>query len=256
MPAGLANPPSVVFAVALAFIPRLAAAQKSEAAHPWSYQGEKGPTHWGNLKPEYAVCKNGKHQSPIDIRNPKAADLPPIEFSYAPAAYRIIDNGHSVQINIDSGGYITVGGRRLDLVQFHFHHPSEERIEGHAYPMVAHLVHKDAEGKLAVVAVLLKRGHQNPFIEAVWKNLPLDVEQEHVPEGATVDVSQLLPANRAYYTFTGSLTTPPCSEDVTWFVLKTPAEITKPEEAAFAAKYPNNARPVQPLNGRVVQASR
>ncbi len=111
-----------------------------------------------------------------------------------------------------------------------------KKIQGHSFPMVAHLVHKDADEKLAVVAVLLKTGHENPFIETLWKNLPADVGQEHAPEGATVELTQLLPANRAYYTFT--------------------VEISKPEEAAFAAKHAHNARPVQPLNGRSVQVSR
>jgi carbonic anhydrase len=244
-----------VFAVLPLLGSRSALAQ-AEARHPWSYEGAKGPAHWGELKSEYAVCKTGKHQSPIDIRNEKPADLPAIEFSYAPTPFRIIDNGHSVQVNVDPGNSISVGGKRYDLVQFHFHHPSEERIHGKSYPMVAHLVHKDADGKLAVVAVLLKSGHQNPFIEALWKDLPADEGQEHAPQGARVDLGQLLPANRGYYTFTGSLTTPPCSEDVTWFVLKQPVEISKPEQAAFATKYAHNARPVQPLNGRAVQASK
>jgi carbonic anhydrase len=256
MPAALANSSSASLAIALIFTPGLAAAQRAAAGHDWAYTGEHGPTHWGSLKPEYAVCKAGKHQSPIDIRNAKAADLPAIEFSYAPAPFRIIDNGHSIQINVDRGSFITVDGRRYDLVQFHFHHPSEERIQGHAYTMVAHLVHKDADEKLAVVAVLLKTGHPNPFIEALWKYLPADVGQEHPADGATVDLRQLLPADRGYYTFAGSLTTPPCSEEVTWLVLKNPVEISKPEEAAFKAKYAHNARPVQPLNGRLVQVSR
>jgi carbonic anhydrase len=244
-----------VLAVLPLFGSRSALAQ-AEAAHPWSYEGAKGPAHWGDLKSEYAVCKTGKHQSPIDIRNEKPADLPAIELSFAPTPFRIIDNGHSVQVNVDPGNSISVGGKRYDLVQFHFHHPSEERIHGKSYPMVAHLVHKDAAGKLAVIAVLLKTGHQNPFIEALWKDLPSEVGQEHAPQGASVDLRQFLPANRGYYRFSGSLTTPPCSEDVTWFVLKQAMEISKPEETAFATKYAHNARPVQPLNGRAVQASR
>ncbi len=233
-----------------------AGALAQEPAHQWSYEGELGPAHWGDLKPEYGACGTGKHQSPIDIRGAKRADLPAIEFSYVPSAFRIVDNGHTVQINVDPGNSITVSGRRFELVQFHFHHPAEERINGRAYPMVAHLVHKDANGKLAVVAVLLKSGRENPFIETLWKNLPADVGQEHAPEGARVDLNQLLPARRGYYTFTGSLTTPPCSEDVTWFVLQRQPEISRAEEAAFAAKYAHNARPIQPLNGRRVEATR
>jgi carbonic anhydrase len=248
--------PPALFAAILAASPRLAVAQGSGEGHPWSYEGAHGPGHWGALKAEYAACGTGKHQSPIDIRNAKAADLPAIEFSYSPSPFRIIDNGHSIQINVNPGNFIKVGGQRWDLTQFHFHHPSEERIQGRSFPMVAHLVHKDAGGKLAVVAVLLKTGRVNPFIEALWKNMPADVEKEHVPEGAAVDLNHLLPADRGYYTFSGSLTTPPCSEDVTWFVLKHQAEISKLEEQVFAAKYAHNARPVQPLNGRTIQATR
>ncbi|MFL5418262.1 MAG: carbonic anhydrase [Myxococcales bacterium] len=243
----------------LAALPALAAspalAQHSEAAHPWSYDGAHGPTHWGDLKPEYATCKRGKHQTPIDIRGAKIADLPAIEFSYAPSPFRILDNGHSVQVNPGAGNFITVGGKRYDLVQFHFHHPSEERIEGKAFPLVAHLVHEDADGKLAVVAVLLRSGGENPFVEDLWKDLPADVEEEHASK-TTVDLLRLLPAKRGYYTFAGSLTTPPCSEDVTWFVLKQAVAISKSELATFAKKYSHNARPIQPLNGRAVQASK
>lgn len=235
---------AVLFAPALAF------------AQHWEYEGKAGPAHWSELNPEYAACGKGRHQSPIDIRNPKTADLPAIEFSYAPSTFRIIDNGHAVQVNLDPGNSISVGGHRWDLLQFHFHHPSEERIGGKVFPMVAHLVHKDADGKLAVVAVLFDNGPDSPVIETLVKNLPPDVGQEHRPDGVTVDPSQMLPPARAYYTYTGSLTTPPCSEDVTWFVLKQHATISKADEARFAKKHAHNARPVQPLNGRTVQASR
>lgn len=143
-----------------------------------------------------------------------------------------------------------------ELLQLHFHHPSEEKVNGKAYPLVAHLVHRDAGGELAVVAVLLDEGAGNAFVDAVWKHLPAAEGEEVAPAGATVDAGALLPADRGYYTFAGSLTTPPCTEGVTWFVLKTPARISKEEIAAFARRYPNNARPVQPLNGRVVEATR
>ena len=231
------------------------AALPAAAQHPWSYQGEHGPAHWAEVNPEYAVCKSGKHQSPIDIRG-AAADLPAIEFSYAPSPLRIVDNGHSIQVDYAPGSFITVGGKRWDLVQFHFHHPSEERIAGQAYAMVAHLVHRDGEGKLAVVAVLLKSGRDNAFLEKLWKHFPAGEGPAHAPADAIVDAGQLLPADRGYYTFTGSLTTPPCSEEVTWFVLKTPVEVSKAEEATFAKRYPNNARPVQPVNDRAVKMTR
>jgi carbonic anhydrase len=237
--------------VALACAVALPAFGQQAAVH-WTYEGEHGPAHWGTLNPDYETCKLGKHQSPIDIRGAKAASLPAIEFSYQASPLKIVDNGHTVQVTYAPGSFITVGDKRYELQQFHFHHPAEEKVNGKPYPLVAHLVHKNAEGKLAVVAVLLTEGKANPFIESVWKYLPAE-GKESAPEGVTVDVADLLPTERGYYTFTGSLTTPPCSEDVTWFVLKKPAQVSKSEVAVFGKKYPHNARPVQPLNGRLVQ---
>lgn len=226
-------------------------------AHPhWTYEGEHGPKNWAGLDPAFATCKLGKHQSPIDIRGAKPAALPAIEFAYQPSPLRILDNGHTIQVPWAPGSFITVGDKKYELQHLHFHHPAEEKVNGKSYPLVAHLVHESMEGKLAVVAVLLKEGHANPFIETVWKHLPAEEGKELAPEGVNVDLAALLPARHGYYTFTGSLTTPPCSEDVTWFVLKAPAELSKTEVAAFAKKYPHNARPVQPLNGRVVQMTK
>jgi carbonic anhydrase len=255
MPVRLAKSFPILLAVVCSAWPALGQ-QHAESGHSWTYDGEHGPTHWADLNPDYAQCKTGTHQSPIDIPKAKPADLPAIESSYARSPFRIVNNGHSVQINLDPGSFVTVAGKRYDLLQFHFHHPSEERVAGKIYPMVAHLVHKDANGKLAVVAVLLKSGRQNPFFEALWKDMPNDVATEHAWDGSDVDLRQLLPRERGYYTFAGSLTTPPCSEDVTWFVLKQAVEMSKAEQAMFAAKYAHNARPIQPLNGRVVQESR
>jgi len=154
------------------------------------------------------------------------------------------------------GSFISVAGKQYELQQFHFHHPAEERVNGRSYPLVAHLVHKNAEGKLAVVAVLLTEGKANDVVESVWKHLPAEEGKEVGPEGVTVDASGLLPATRGYFTFAGSLTTPPCTEGVTWFVLKDPVQLSSSELALFAKKYPHNARPVQPLNARAVQMTK
>ncbi|MGO8968610.1 MAG: carbonic anhydrase [Myxococcaceae bacterium] len=225
------------------------------AAPSWSYNGATGPTHWAGLNADYQVCKLGKFQSPIDIRGAKAAPLPPIEFSYQAAPLHIINNGHSIQVNVPSGSFITVGGTRYELVQLHFHHPSENELNGRKFPMELHLVHKDAGGKLAVVGVLLANGKANSVIAELWKYIPKEKEKESAPDGVTVDPSGLLPTNRAYYSFPGSFTTPPCSEEVTWLLLRTPGTASKQEVATFAADYPDNARPVQPLHGRTVQMS-
>jgi len=227
---------------------------RAEGPH-WSYQGHGGPAEWGELDPAFATCQLGKLQSPIDIRGAKAADLPAIKFDYKPSPLRVIDNGHSIQVNYAPGSSIDVGGTRYELVQFHFHKPSEEKIDGKAHAMVAHLVHKGADGKLAVVAVLLDAGGTNPTIDTIWKNLPQEKGKE-ATVNATIDAATLLPADHGYYTFQGSLTTPPCSEDVRWFVLKTPVKVAGSEITAFGKIYPMNARPPQPLNGRTLEATR
>ena len=227
----------------------------SEGGH-WAYTGHGAPKEWGDLDPAFTTCKLGKHQSPIDIRGAKAADLPAIQFDYKPSPLKVIDNGHTIQVNYAPGSTIDVGGSKYELLQFHFHHPSEEKVKGKAHAMVAHLVHKNAEGKLAVVAVLLDKGANSEVIDAIWKNLPKEKEKEVSVDNVTIDVSKLLPANKSYYAFEGSLTTPPCSEEVRWLVLKTPVKIGAEQVAAFGKLYPMNARPTQPLNGRALQASK
>ena len=204
----------------------------------WAYKGHGGPSEWGSLNPEFGACKLGKLQSPIDIRGAKAADLPAIKFDYKPSALKIIDNGHTIQVNYAPGSSIDVGGARYELLQFHFHRPSEEKINGKSYAMVAHLVHRNAAGKLAVVAVLLDKGGASELIDSLWKNIPREKEKETAVAGVTIDAAKLLPENKAYYTFQGSLTTPPCSEGVTWLVLKSPLKIADGQIAAFAQDLP------------------
>ena len=223
--------------------------------HHWSYGKHGGPAEWGELDQAFASCQLGKVQSPIDIRGARAADLPQIKFDYKPAPLKLIDNGHTIQVNYAPGSTIDVGGTRYELLQFHFHHPSEEKIDGKAHAMVAHLVHKGSDGALAVVAVLLDAGQDNPTLHAVWSHLPKQKDKE-IAAPTSIDATALLPADRGYYTFAGSLTTPPCSEGVRWFVLKTPMTLAASEVTAFAKLYPMNARPTQPLNGRAVEATR
>lgn len=223
--------------------------------HPhWSYEGATGPDHWAELEKDYAPCKLGKEQSPIDIRETKRAKLAPIVFAYAQGPAEIVNNGHTVQVTPSSGGAIKVGATEYRLLQFHFHAPSEERIAGKAHAMVAHFVHKSAEGKLAVVAVLLDAGAENPAWKQIFDNLPAK-EGETRPLQGGVEPARLLPAGRGYYRFMGSLTTPPCTEGVRWFVLKESVSISEAELAAFQKLYPHNARPVQPTNGRPIEES-
>lgn len=246
----------LIAALAMNALPLAVAAEHGHAGHEWSYEGEHGPAHWGDVKTDYAVCKTGKNQSPVDITGAVKADLPPIQFSYKAAPLRIINNGHSIQVNYPEGSFIAVGGNQYQLVQFHFHHPSEEKVNGKSFDMVVHLVHKNAEGKLAVVAVLMQNGRSNAFMKTLWEHLPKEEGKEETPANVMIDPIQLLPAQQGYYTFIGSLTTPPCTEGVTWFVLKNPVEISGDQVDQFMHFYKNNARPVQPLSGRVVSESR
>jgi carbonic anhydrase len=235
--------------------PRAAVAAKSKAppGH-WDYEGDAGPQNWAAIKPEFSKCGSGTRQSPIDIRDGISVQLDPVVFDYKPSAFRVIDNGHTVQVNVAPGNSIEVMNRRFELVQFHFHRPSEERINGRQFDMVAHLVHKDLEGRLAVVAVLLDRGSVQPVVQMVWNNLPLE-KGEELAARTDLDLNQLLPSERGYFTYMGSLTTPPCSEGVLWMVMKNPVQISSEQIGIFSRMYPMNARPVQSTSGRMIKGS-
>jgi carbonic anhydrase len=221
----------------------------------WRYDGPGGPADWARLAPAFAKCASGARQSPIDIRDGIQVELEPIGFSYQPSHFSVIDNGHTVQVNVAPGNFIEVMGRSYQLQQFHFHRPSEERIAGRQSAMVVHLVHKDGEGHPAVLAVLLEPGAAQSVIQAVWNNLPLEKGQE-LAARVSIDPAQLLPAERGYFTYMGSFTTPPCSEGVLWMVMKKPVSISPEQLAIFARLYPMNARPVQPSSGRMIKESR
>ncbi|MBI3369786.1 MAG: carbonic anhydrase family protein, partial [Burkholderiales bacterium] len=216
--------------------------------------GTGGPEAWASMKPEFAKCGSGQRQSPIDIRGGVKVDLDPVQFDYRPTNFRVIDNGHTVQVNVGPGNSIEAQGRRYELVQFHFHRPSEERIDGRQFDMVAHLVHKDVEGRLAVVAVLLERGSAHSLVQTVWNNLPLE-KGEELPARAPLDLNHLLPPDRRYYTYMGSLTTPPCSEGVLWMVMQQPVPISNEQINVFSRLYPMNARPIQSAAGRLIKQS-
>lgn len=220
----------------------------------WGYAGEGGPAAWGSLKPEFGLCARGQRQSPIDIRDGIAVELEPLKIDYRTSGFNVIDNGHTVQVNVAPGNTIEVTGRRYELVQFHFHRPSEERINGRQYELSVHLVHKDPEGRLAVIAVVLERGAAQPVVQQVWNSLPLE-KHETVPGIAAIDLEALLPQDRRYFTYMGSLTTPPCSEGVLWMVMQQPVPVSPAQIGIFARLYPNNARPVQQAAGRLIKQS-
>ncbi|MFZ0212192.1 MAG: carbonic anhydrase family protein [Candidatus Acidiferrales bacterium] len=225
---------------------------------PWSYNNAAdGPAHWGNLDPEYAAC-NGKEQSPIDIRAAKKADLPALRFEDKTGPLTIINNGYTalrVNYTAGNGNFLVVGDQRYELTQFHFHHPSEEEIHGKPSDMVLHLMYKSSDGKVAGVAVLLKTGSANAVVRELWKYMPKTAGKERLIPRVEVNPAGLLPRDTAYYTYMGSVTAPPCTEGVVWFVLKAQMEVSPAQIAKFAQLYPHDVRPVQLLNGRVVEES-
>lgn len=225
----------------------------------WSYNGADGPEKWGDLDAEYAACKLGKEQSPIDIGKTEEAYLPALEFVNRDGPLHIIHNGYTaVRVNYapGNGNRLIVGSQQYEMKQFHFHQPSEERIHGRPSEMGLHLVYRAGNGALAVVAVLLKTGKANPIVELLWKHMPRAKCEERRIAGVEINPGGLLPLDTGYYTYMGSLTAPPCTEGVTWFVLKNPVEVSRQQIEAFAAVSPNNVRPIQPLNGRIVKESR
>jgi len=231
---------------------------KQPAAHGtdahWDYTGPAGPQTWGGLKPEFSLCGNGQRQSPIDIRGGLSVDLEPVRFEYQSSRFSVIDNGHTVQANLAAGNAIEIGGNRFELQQLHFHRPSEERIDGRQFEMSVHLVHKDAQGKLAVVTLLLEKGPAQPAVQKVWNNLPLEKNQD-VPARVALDLNEILPADQRYFTYMGSLTTPPCTEGVQWVVMRQPVTVAPEQIDLFARIYPMNARPVQQAAGRRIMQS-
>ena len=222
----------------------------------WSYRGAGAPENWGRLDGNYALCGTGRRQSPIDIRDGIRVDLEAIRFDYRPTQFRIADTGHTVQVDVADGNIMTVMGRTYTLAHIHFHRPSEERINGRAYDMVAHLVHQDYEGHLAVIAVLMDRGTEHPLIQTLWNHMPLEAGLSVTPPNVAIDLMKLLPEKRDYYTYMGSLTTPPCTENVLWMVFKEPIAVSPEQIAIFARLYPYNARPIQPTHDRLIKESR
>jgi len=237
-----------------AFALTIAAGSVAADKNHWGYEGPEGPSHWGDLSDQYATCKTGKSQSPIDIRSSKSASLAEIKFSYKETGVDVVNNGHTIQQNYAKGSTISVGGKVYNLLQFHFHSPSEHTVDGKPYDMVAHLVHQAADGQLGVVGVLMKVGKNNAVVDSIWKNLPKAGEQKTA--ATTLNAANLLPANLSFYNYSGSLTTPPCSEGVNWMVLKTPVEVSAEQVATFTNIFQKSVRPVQPLHDRVIHASK
>lgn len=231
-------------------------AVKSEGGRgvAWEYKGSSGPEHWGDLADAYRTCKSGKHQSPVDIDEPVTnGKLLPIKFHYKEADVVWKNNGRSVLGEMPTGNFVEVDGDRYDLVQFHFHAPSEHKVASAPYDMELHLMHKNTEGKFVEIAVLFEEGKANKSLAGLWKDLP-SVNETH-PEPLAFNPASLLPAKKTFYHYQGSLTVPPCTEGFKWFVMTTPVEVSSKQVDEFVRVASFNARPVQPLNGRKVVKS-
>ena len=221
----------------------------------WAYAGKEGPANWGMLGDEYAACKTGTWQAPIDIPVHQAIrNDSPITPRYKPSAGEVANNGHTIQIGLIDGGSVALLGKEYPIVQFHFHTPAEEKLAGKRYPLNAHLVHKSADGKIAVIGVFFKIGAENPALKTIFLTMPF--EEVSIPLQQHFDLGNLLPSTLSYYRYDGSLTMPPCSEGVTFYILKTPLELSQRQLQAFQKLFPMNARPVMPVNGRMIFVSR
>ena len=242
---------AIVLSIALVAVPTGTA-----LAQHWGYEGEAGLQNWGKLDGKLATCSSGKTQSPIDLKTFIEADLKPLKLDYKAGITDIVNNGHTVQVNSAPGSALSIDGITFELSQFHFHSPSENKINGKHFPLEGHLVHADKDGNLAVVAVMFREGAANVLLAKLWEKMPNKaVEKSALSTG--LSVAQLLPKQRDYYRFNGSLTTPPCSEGVRWFVMKRPAAASKAQIERFSqAVGVANSRPTQATHARAILQSR
>ncbi len=232
----------------------VAGTASAEEAH-WSYSGETGPEHWGELTEAFERCGDGRNQSPINLADRVEAELGSVRFDYGTGIQSVVNNGHTVKARVGSGAEMTVNGHRFALEQFHFHAPSEHQVQGEYFDMEGHFVHADADGNLAVVTVMFEEGDASPAVGQLWQAMPMEAGAERTLEDARgFRPGDLLPEDKAYYRYNGSLTTPPCSEGVLWLVLKEPVTVSGSQVGLFREAMDNNDnnRPVQPRNARAV----
>ncbi len=242
----------VIFSAVLLFGMLSPAIADSGHGAKWSYEGETGPSHWGGLNDAFSLCKNGESQSPVNIGEITKAEAPPLEIHYEETPLDVLNNGHTVQFNYQPGSFIKIGEKKFGLLQFHFHAPSEHIVKGKPLDMEMHLVHKNDLGELAVLGVFFTIAEKNSKLDSFWKHLPDKVNEPTKMAEIKVNAKDLLPGNLKYYFYSGSLTTPPCSEGVMWNVLNQPLAVTESQLNSFKALVGNNARPSQALNTRNV----
>jgi carbonic anhydrase len=241
----------------------IAATTKSTSANPsegkkgehkthWTYEGKEGPENWSKLSPEFATCDAGRNQSPINIENSIHAAIKSLKTIQKFQAKEIFNNGHTVQVNFKVGNMLALDNTAFQMKQVHFHAPSENTIHGKSFPLEAHFVHADSKGNLAVIGVMFTEGKANPGLAKIWEQLPNEESEPNTLKSRTLP-SELMPENKSYFRFSGSLTTPPCSEGVRWLLMKNPLTASKEQIEAFKkAVHHDNNRPVQALNGRVI----
>ena len=252
---------AVAIAFGLAVITVGAVGSQSAQPKHWAYEDhgdEVGPAKWGTL-PGNSACASGKRQTPIDLtsQTAKPRDLPNLVFAYKPSSLSMLNNGHTVQMTYDAGSTLGHAGtvESSRLVQFHFHAPSEHTLEGASFPMEAHLVHVNAAGlPVAVVGVFVNAGRENAGLAKAFQDLPAKPGDKRAPAGSTIDARALLPSDKTFFSYSGSLTTPPCTEGIVWYVLKTPIEMSSAQIDAFTSleHLAHTNRPIQSLGGRTI----
>jgi carbonic anhydrase len=250
---GLINIIGIIW-ISLALTPGFSQAM-DEDEPLWGYEGGVGPKHWGEIEKDHdkhLLCREGEKQSPINIEHSRSSTLVPLEFHYLKSSIQIINNGHTVHLSYDPGSYVNWGDQKFDLVQFHFHHPSEHRLNGKTYDMELHLVHKTPRHRYVVISIFMKKGQENAALKKLWGRIPNDLDREEVYDEDFTRIADFLPKKKTLFHYFGSLTTPPCSQLVNWFVMESPIEVSESQIKYFQKFIDHNARPVQPLNGRVV----
>jgi carbonic anhydrase len=227
-------------------------AQTTSGQQPpqWAYSGDAGPTHWGALDTGFSTCTTGTQQSPVDLREVRLAQLAPVKVDWERFTPTVVNNGHTIQVNTDGKGSMVLDGTAYTLLQFHFHHYSEHTINGRHYPLEAHFVHRAEDGTLGVLAVFFREGQANPALQKIWDMAPLQVGERTGHK--KFKPNALLPRDRRYFRYEGSLTTPPCTQSVHWVVFSRPLELSKAQLEAFSRLYPDNYRPIQPTNRRFI----
>lgn len=226
-----------------------------EHNHSWGYEGGTGPAHWGEMEQDHEkhlMCREGVRQSPIDFNHVPGLKLDGLHIHYSDTPINLINNTHTILLKYQTGSYVEWEGEKFELIQVHFHHPSEHTVNGKSFPMEIHFVHRSGDHKYIVIGVLARIGQSDPIIQKLWNNIPATIDQEHLVKNIYVNVESLFPDLKGYFYYSGSLTTPPCSENVTWFVLEEPIELSEKQVKHFQRFIDHNARPVQKQHHRIV----